>query len=112
MAKKNKKNNGNVHTDSSVIFTNPVVVSIDVLAGASDSELRARNNDLENEKDAVMKEGYDPRLWEVELAYVQREMDIRKTRMHAHEKYLRNNPDEVDFYAINSNPMATTNAVN
>ena len=98
MIKKTKKYNNNFDNQRSAEL--PVIVTIDVLASASDSELRSRNNDLENEKDNMSRDGYDPHPWEVELAYVQREIDIRRNRMYMHERYIRNNPDIVELNAV------------
>ena len=107
MIKKTKKYNTNFDNQHSVEL--PVIVTIDVLAGASDSELRSRNNDLENEKDSMLRDGYDPRPWEVELAYVQREIDIRRNRMYMHERYIRNNPEEVELSVA---PQASYKTIN
>jgi hypothetical protein len=107
MTKKTKKYNNSFDNQNSVEL--PVIVTIDVLAGASDSELRSRNNDLENEKDSILRDGYDPRPWEVELAYVQREIDIRRNRMHMHERYIRNNPELVE---LNAAPQSSYKTIN
>ena len=107
MIKKTKKYNNNFDNQRSAEL--PIIITIDVLAGASDSELRSRNNDLENEKDSMLRDGYDPRPWEVELAYVQREIDIRRNRMHMHERYIRNNPDIVEF---NATPQISYKSIN
>lgn len=97
MSKKNKKqSNNSQHSDSNVL--EPYIVDMDVLSYSSDDELRERNRYLSEEKDQAYKVGYDTYLWEVELAYVQREMGIRATRRMMHEKYMRSNPDAA-YYA-------------
>ena len=94
MSKKNKHNNNNFDNAQQQF---PTVVTIDVLANASDSDLRNRENDLSTGRDRAYKSGMDPYHWEVELCYVQREVEIRQSRAAAHERYLLNNPDTVEF---------------
>ena len=92
MTKKNKKQSNRTQS-SDVDVMEPYIVDMDVLSYASDDELRERNRHLSEEKDQAFKSGFDTYLWEVELAYVHREMGIRNARRIAHEKYLRTNPD-------------------
>ena len=101
MSKKNKKqNNTGVSTGSNYPFDLPAVVDMDTLSYASDEELRDREHHLFNEKETVVRSGYDPHAWEVELAYVQRERMIRETRRVNHERYIKNTPD--DFYVVDN----------
>lgn len=93
------KNRTKKSAAENVDVTPPVVVSMDVLADATDFELRSRGHNLEAEMRTAIHAGYDSYLWEVELAYVQREMGIRNTRMRAHEQYLLNNPEELEAFS-------------
>jgi hypothetical protein len=91
MAKKIKK------FDSRYEVVVPEVVSMDDLAYITDSELVCREDDLHGDRERALKAGeVDVRKWEVELAYVHREMGIRNDRKIAHEKYLRLNPDALE----------------
>ena len=66
----------------------PDIVSMDVIAAMQDDELMMRLRTLHDDRDKVFAERLDARLWDVELAYVKREQQVRKTRHDAHEKYL------------------------
>jgi hypothetical protein len=82
MAKKNKTNkNYNVEI--------PEVYNMDDIGYMSDDALRERNFRLESEKSKLLAAGYDTRLWDVELAYVQREQGIRMSRAELHADYIR-----------------------
>jgi len=71
----------------------PEVVDMDVLSYATDSEIRGRQDHLEQDRTHALHVGQDPTPWEVELAYVQREVDIRRKRSAAHERFVRSNPE-------------------
>lgn len=71
----------------------PDIVSIDVLNYAGDDELEYRMSQLTGDRDKALQADMDPRPWEEELAYVQREMRIRVSRRLAHDKYVRSNPE-------------------
>lgn len=71
----------------------PYVVDMDTLSYASDDELKERNYYLNDSRDRVIRSNLDSTPWDVELAYVQREMSIRDARRAAHDKYVRSNPD-------------------
>ena len=67
----------------------PEVVSMDVLSYSLDEELERHHAFLLSERDKALNVSVDSRLWEVELAYAQRELKIRMARRAAHEKYVR-----------------------
>lgn len=100
MSKKNKKSNQQQNHSRPQIEA-PYVVDMDALAYASDDDLRERFGYLNSTRDQALRMGVDPYLWEVELAYVQRENGIRESRRLAHEKYVRLNPQEFDTYDNN-----------
>jgi len=85
MSKKNKK--------ISQTFELPSTVDMDALSYSSDEELRQRNFDLSMSRDQVIRSGSDPFYWEIELAYVHREIQIREMRKVLHERYIRTNPE-------------------
>ena len=67
----------------------PEVVNMDVTALLLDDELYSKLNLLESDRLKVLDARLDPLLWEVEIAYLRREIGIRKLRREAHEKYLQ-----------------------
>lgn len=64
---------------------------MDEIAVFSDEELFSRVSSLENDRNKVVDSRFDPMLWEVEIAYLRREMGIRRQRREAHEVFLREN---------------------
>ena len=75
--------------------TLPNVVSVDELAIVSDEALYTRFDTLSRDRDRADRDSYDTLPWEVELAYVQREIQVRKERSRVHERYLETaRPDE------------------
>jgi hypothetical protein len=93
MSKKNKRSHHDSNNFSNCPVDRPLVVDMDTLAYATDEELREREKMLSYDKDVVIRSGFDPYHWEVELAYVLREQNVREVRRIFHEKYVRNNPD-------------------
>lgn len=101
MAKKNKKSSdfNNNNNSYSATIQQPTIVSSDELAVYSDGDIRSRVELMESEMARAAKLGVDTYLWQVELAYLQREYDIRRARAAAHDRYLRTNPEA----SVNSN---------
>jgi len=98
MSKKNKKSN----TASQASFDRPRysvdppdVVDMDTLACSSDEDLFNRNYHLSSAREDVLRSGTDAIPWEVELAYVHRELMLRATRRNMHERYVKMNPEDV-----------------
>lgn len=74
----------------------PAIITIDDLAVMSDDELSNRANRFEAERNRVR----DQYPWEVEIAYVRREQQIRRQRADAHSAWVRVNPqDQSDDFA-------------
>lgn len=95
MSKKNKKSSQQNHNQGQRYAVDaPYVIDMDTLGYSSDDDLRERHNYLSSSRDQVVRAGMDPYLWEVELAYLQREFGVRETRRVAHEKYMRMHPDD------------------
>lgn len=69
----------------------PQVVNVDDIAVFSDEELYARLTSMESDRTKVVESRFDPMLWEVEIAYLRREMGIRRQRREAHEAYMKDN---------------------
>lgn len=66
----------------------PQVINIDDIAVMTDEELNARASRYENERNRVR----DPQPWEVEIAYIRREQQIRKVRAQAHADWMTIQP--------------------
>lgn len=84
MAKKAKTNKINV--DSPIPF--PQVHTFDELAVVDDDSLNNMQRSLTDSIARVNSHGLNPSAWEVEMCYVQRELQIRTARREAHAKYV------------------------
>ena len=90
MSKKSKSNQTEAATfRGSKTFPAPEIVCMDDIGYYSDDLLHERMTRLESEKNRVVEARLDTTLWEVELAYLQREKQIRQTRLEKHEAYMR-----------------------
>lgn len=67
----------------------PEVINIDDLAVLTDEELNGLCYKLDSERQKVIDAYLDPRPWEEELAYIKREMQVRRARREAHDRYVR-----------------------
>lgn len=67
----------------------PSLVDIDTLGAMQDDELVARFRAVDDDRLKVVNAGLDARPWEEELAYARREMQIRRSRREAHDRYVR-----------------------
>jgi hypothetical protein len=83
MSKKNKNFNKEFVTDA------PEIISTDEIGYMPDELLQTISNRLESERSRVVNSGRDPLLWEVEIAYLRREQDMRKIRNERHAEYLQ-----------------------
>lgn len=106
MSKKNKNTNHSQSSDelrtSKYPIPAPEVANMDDIGYYPDDLLSDRIGRLESERTRLLEMRYDPQLWEVELAYLRREQQIRTTRAERHESYmrdliLRGGDDEVSF---------------
>lgn len=55
-----------------------------------DDDLNVRFRALDDDRKQVIDDDGDTKLWDVELAYVRREQQLRRQRRDAHAVYLRN----------------------
>lgn len=67
----------------------PDIVTIDAMGATPDEELINRLRSLEEDRQKVLEAHQDPRPWEEEVAYIRRELQIRRDRRAAHERYVR-----------------------
>jgi hypothetical protein len=98
MSKKINKSKG--------FFEAPEIWNMDDLGYMADEMIEDRAQRLESERNRMLSSGKDPQLWEVEIAYIRREQQLRKTRSELHQEYLKKfnvdmNSAELDFH-VNS----------
>lgn len=92
MSKKNKNANGNDREEFRTTrypFQFPEVVSMDEIGYYPDDLLSDRISRLEAERNKLLETRHDPRHWEVELAYLHREKQLRSIRAERHEAHVR-----------------------
>ena len=92
MAKKSKKSNvSNVSDYERPVYPIPLpdVANMDDLAYVSDDELAARHTGLDADRNKIINHHFDPIAWEIELAYVKRELAMRRIRREAHDVWTR-----------------------
>lgn len=75
----------------------PEVIDSDTLAVLQDNELALRYRALDDDRIRAQELGWVLQPWEVELAYVKREQQIRNDRRQAHAEINRRETQE--FYA-------------
>lgn len=79
MSKKNKQFNNEV----------PEIYNVDDIGYMADEALYERANRLENERNRMVSSGKDAYHWEVEIAYLRREQQLRVTRSERHAEFLK-----------------------
>lgn len=96
MSKKNKSNNNNnAMQDRDDVRTTkypiqfPEVANMDEIGYYPDDLLSDRISKLEHERARLVEMKYDPYRWELELAYLHREKQLRSVRAERHEAYVR-----------------------
>jgi len=83
MSKKNKGFNKDFRADA------PELIPADELRYMPDEAIHAIANRLESERNRLLNASRDPHLWEVEIAYLRREQELRQIRFEHHQKYLQ-----------------------
>jgi hypothetical protein len=90
MSKKNKNvEKESFHQKRNINIEMPEVLNMDDIGYASDEAIIDRVRHLEVERNRVLDMRYDAQPWEVELAYLEREVQLRKTRSQKHDEFLR-----------------------
>ena len=69
----------------------PRPTNMDELAVCADDQLYSMSQQFESERQKVLEARLDPYFWEVELAYLRRELGFRRQRREAHEAYVQKN---------------------
>lgn len=105
MAKKNKSHK-NINVES------PEVYNMDDIGYMMDEALYDRVGRLDSERAKLVANGYDARLWEVEIAYVQREQGIRRSRSELHADYLRKFQTTIDDVDFGNSPDSSRDSLN
>lgn len=67
----------------------PDINNVDDVGYYPDDLLADKIARLESERSRLLEMKFDPRPWEVELAYLHREKQIRDVRLQRHEAYVR-----------------------
>lgn len=78
---------------------------MDDIGYMADEAIHDRANRLENERNRLSSMGKDPYLWEVEIAYLRREQQLRQTRAEKHIEFMQNfghqtNPEDLDLNIV------------
>jgi len=91
--KKNKQMNGfgDSATDMDDVVPFPAKFERDVLSTMSDEELHKTQRSLVDCIERVTQYGLNPYPWEVELCYLQQEIQARSIRLEAHHNWLNSN---------------------
>jgi len=94
----------------------PEVYNMDDIGYMSDEAIHDRSNRLENERGRLMSAGKDTYLWDIEVAYLQREQQLRQTRSERHAEFIqrfgKSNPENLDFDKIATTSVETTEELN
>lgn len=106
--KKNKKSSSS-HASYRHHMDLPDVVNMDVLSYCSDDELENRISFMNSERERALNLNVDPRPWEEEICYAQRELRVRNVQRFMHDKYLRTNPDFYPSYSEGSDQNSLSN---
>lgn len=101
MSKKNKNFNKDFSNEA------PEIYSMDDIGYMADEAIHDRANRLENERNRLSSMGTDPYLWEVEIAYLRREQQLRQTRAEKHVEFMQKfghqaNPGDLDLNVVAS----------
>lgn len=67
----------------------PEIYNMDTLGIISDDELNLIYQRLLNDHSVVLSKNGDTRMWEDEISYVQRELDMRNLRHIKHTEFVR-----------------------
>jgi len=88
--KKNKQMNdfGDSTADMEDVVPFPTKFERDVLSTMNDEELHKTQESLFDCIERVVKYGLNPYPWEVELCYLQQEIQVRSIRLAAHHNWL------------------------
>jgi len=73
---------------SRYVVAGPEVFNMDDIAAMLDEDLYSHLNTMEDGRSKAYESRQDTRLWEEEIAYLRREIQLRRGRREAHEKYV------------------------
>lgn len=93
--KKQKKNN---------FYNHDLKLTIDSIAYMPDDDLRNLHDSLHQERDMIVREGFNSADVETSICYIQREFDIREGRRTAHMNYVKSS----NFTAVVQQTTQTT----
>jgi len=86
----------------------PPVVNMDDIANLQDEELGQYIHQLDVERTKLISMSVNPKAWDVELAYALREAQMRAVRPSAHDRYLKQQENELNqaYYDEQQLPVA------
>jgi hypothetical protein len=93
----NRRRNKEQNMPSNYPFAAPTMNHIDDLCVISDESLFVTFTNLSQQRNELLRQRFSTFLWDVELAYVQRESKIRSDRRIAHKSYLDKVSSETAF---------------
>jgi len=102
MSKKNK------NFDNEFELGAPEVICLDDIGYMSEEIINDRMNRLERERNRAISMGHEPILWDVELAYLQREQNVRQIRSESHAAYMKKLPFVSDVADANTTVKTST----
>jgi hypothetical protein len=117
MSKKNKQtNNRDELRNTKYPISTPEVANMDEIGYYPDDLLADRISRLESERSRLLEMKFDPQPWEVELAYLYREKQLRNVRLERQEAYIRSSllrdmDDEVTLSPL-GRPVSSSRLVN
>lgn len=74
-------------------FAQPIVLNTEIIAGMEEPEIKTRLENLNAELSEI-GDSERGKPWEVELCYLERELQIRKLRSQLHQQYLKRVQEE------------------
>jgi len=92
-------------------ITVPEVNNMDDIGYFSDEFLYEKINKLETERLQLLELKLEPTPWEVELAYLRREQQIRKTRSEKHEVYSKEFSNKGEDQFFDASPRNINNSI-
>jgi len=105
MSKKNKNFSRDFGNEA------PEIYNMDDIGYMADEAIHDRANRLENERNRLSGMGRDPHFWEVEVAYLRREQQLRQTRAEKHAEFMkkfghRQSPEDLNVEKVVKNDNA------
>lgn len=92
MSKKKNKNNGAQDREDFQVkypMDLPQKTNMDDIGYMLDEAINDKLNRLEHDRSRLIDLKFDPKPWEIEIAYFRREQQLRKIRLEMHQNYTQ-----------------------